>query len=74
MLSFEDNIRMAFAGKTDPVAMIEVEIYGKASDSEYSALTAKISEIISSELQIPKNRIYVKYEEIGVWGWSGENF
>ena len=74
MLSFDGNARMAFRGETSPTAMIEVEIFGSASDAEYAALTAKITDIISGELSIPTDRIYVKYEEISTWGWSGENF
>ena len=74
MLSFRDSVRMAFSGDTSPTAMIEVEIFGSASEGEYSRLTAKITDVISEELKIPKNRIYVKYEEISTWGWSGENF
>ena len=74
MLSFDDEVRMAFKGKTEPTAMIEVEIFGKASSAEYADLTARITNIISSELNIPADRIYIKYEEIETWGWAGENF
>ena len=74
MLSFCDEVRMAFSGDTSPTAMIEVEIFGSASSEEYADLTAKITDIISSELSISLDRIYVKYEEIDTWGWSGENF
>ena len=74
MLSFNDGVRMAFRGDTAPTAMIEVEIFGSASSEEYANLTAKITDIISGELSIPADRIYVKYEEIDTWGWSGENF
>ncbi len=73
MLSFADNVRMSFQGDTNPTAIIEVKIYGSATDGEYSALTAKITEIISAELGIAPSRIYVKYEETDVWGWSGSN-
>lgn len=74
MLSFEDKARMAFRGDVSATAMIEVEIFGSASDAEYADLTSRITRIISDELSIPSDRIYVKYEEIDTWGWSGENF
>ena len=74
MLSFCDEVRMAFRGDTAPAAMIEVEIFGSASDEEYADLTAKITDIISGELPISPDRIYVKYEEIDTWGWAGGNF
>lgn len=74
MLSFSDGERMAFRGDVAPAAMIEVEIFGSASSEEYDGLTKKITNIISGELNIPSDRIYIKYEEIETWGWNGENF
>ncbi len=74
MLNFEDGCKMAFAGSFDDCAMIEVEILGTASKREYDALTASLSDAVSKRLGIPKDRIYVKYEEISTWGFDGENF
>ena len=74
MLSFDDEARMAFRGEATPTAMIEVEIFGSASSEEYAELTARITAIVSGELNIPADRIYVKYEEIDTWGFAGENF
>ena len=37
-------------------------------------MTAAITDILSKELQIAPNRIYVKYEEVAYWGWNGNNF
>lgn len=75
MLNFEDNSRLYFRGDGDtPCAFIEVKIYGSASSQEYNDLTDKITEIISSELDISPSQIYVKYEEVEYWGYSGHNF
>ena len=75
MLNFEDNCRLYFRGdKTTPSAFIEVKIYGSASAKEYDDLTAKITEIISSVLNIQPSQIYVKYEEVEYWGYGGHNF
>ena len=74
MLSFEGDKMMAFRGTDEPCAMVEVEILGTASDSEYAALTKKITEILTAHLTLDKDRIYIKYEEISVWGNGGENF
>ena len=30
--------------------------------------------IYETELRIPKDRVYVKYEESDKWGWNGTNF
>lgn len=75
MLNFEDNCRLYFKGDNTPdMAMVEVALFGKATDSQYDALTAKITEIISRELAISPSYIYVKYEEVDHWGYSGFNF
>ena len=74
MLNFSDNCRMAFRGKHDDVAILEVKIFGKASDAEYDALTKKLCETINKVLNISPDKIYVKYEEVDVWGYNGFNF
>lgn len=43
MLSFDDNAPMYFGGKSDePMAYIELSLFGGASDSVYDKLTAAI--------------------------------
>jgi len=75
MLDFEDKCRLYFKGNKDEhSAYVEVKLLGKAAPSEYEKLTAELTEIIHSELGIPSNRIYVKYEEVTYWGWNGNNF
>ena len=53
--------------------MIEVSILAHADDDSYAMLTAKICEIVSCALEIPKDRIYIKYSEYERWGWNGIN-
>lgn len=75
MLSFNDGVKMYFGGNADgDTAFIDVKIFGATEKSVYDSLTAKITEIYSSELGISPDRIYVKYEECYNWGWNGANF
>ena len=74
MLAFEPNQKMWFQGSAEPAAIVQVDIFGSASDQEYQALTQQICAIFQAELQIPQNRIYVKYAEYKHWGWNGGNF
>lgn len=74
MLDFEDSCKLWFKGDSSPAAIMEVSLYGKASPSAYDALTAKLTEILSSVLSVSPNRIYVKYSEIEYWGMGGSNF
>ena len=73
MLSFRDNVDMFFKGEDDPCAVCQVKLYGSAQEEDYAALTSALTDILYEELDIPTERIYVTYEEIGTWGWNGGN-
>ena len=47
---------------------------GKAVDSAYEALTGELTRLAEQTLFIPRNRIYVQYEECRHWGFAGSNF
>ncbi|MFA9378046.1 MAG: phenylpyruvate tautomerase MIF-related protein [Lachnotalea sp.] len=75
MCVFEPEQSLYFKGKDDSnIAFIEVKIFGKASKDAYAALTKKITEIMGEDLNIASDKIYIKYEEVSVWGWNGNNF
>lgn len=75
MLSFEDNCRMYFKGdNSQPLAYIEVKVFGKIDSSAADRLTAKICEIFNTVLGIAPSNVYVKYEAVDTWGWNGGNF
>ncbi len=75
MLNFEDECKMYFRGDNEsPTAFIEVKIFGVASGAEYNRLTSKITEIISDNLNIAPDRVYIAYQEIEYWGYNGHNF
>jgi len=74
MVGIEPEYILYHQGSDAPAAMVEVQLYGGASGSAYSKLTGQISEILNSELSIPKNRIYVSYFATSDWGWNGGNF
>ncbi len=75
MVNIEDCQNLYFKGdKNTPNAFVEVKIYGSASKNEYEALTSEITGILSSELGIAPDRIYIQYEETQNWGYNGHNF
>ena len=74
MLNFSDCCHMYFAGSDEPSAILEVKIFGSASEESYARLTKALTEIICRELGLAPTRVYVKYEEISTWGFAGENF
>ena len=74
MAAFEGEARLWFQGTDAPAAMVEVSVYGGAPDDAYNDLTARLCDIVNSALDIPLERIYVKYAETPNWGWNGANF
>jgi phenylpyruvate tautomerase PptA (4-oxalocrotonate tautomerase family) len=75
MLSFEDNCRLWFKGDNSrPTAYVEVKVYGKIDYSQSNKLTEKICEILKAVLGIDGTDVYVKYEEVEMWGWNGNDF
>ena len=75
MLNFEDKCHLYFKGDNkEPMAMIEIALFGKASDSQYDALTEELTKEISTVLGIKPSNIYIKYEEVEHWGYNGFNF
>ena len=75
MVSFEDNCRMYFKGSdANPLAFVEVKVFGKINPAAADSLTAKICDIFDEVLGIAPSGVYVKYEEVSMWGWNGGNF
>ncbi len=75
MLSFDGGCQMAFGGDMDTdCAMLEVEIFGTATDADFDSLTEKLCTAVTRITGIPSDRIYVKYAEVQHWGHNGYNF
>ena len=74
MVAFE-NADMYFRGEEkDKLAFVEVKLYGSADRTSMNALTGALCDILNTETGIDKGDIYVKYEEVEVWGCGGSNF
>ena len=75
MIEFADDCDLYFQGEnTQPCAFIEVKVFGGIPEYCLENLTAVISEIYETDLQLAKDHIYIKYEPISEWGWTGQNF
>ena len=74
MINLEGSKTMYFKGSEDRCAMIEVKIYGEAPDSAKDKFTEEVTSLVSKQLLIPKDRIYVSYFETFDWGFAGNNF
>ena len=75
MVDVEDGATLFLAGDGDrPLAMVEVELFGKSSPAAYDALTAEVCRIMEKTLAVPGDGVYVKYAEVEHWGYDGSNF
>ena len=66
--------KLFFQGTDAPAAMVEVQLYGKASSNALNTLTSNITGILLDTLKIPTDRIYVSYMCTENWGWNSSNF
>ena len=73
MLEFNDNTTMYFKGNNEePVAFIDVKVLGTVVNS--NEMTKELTNIISTELGIQPNKIYIAYQGYSNWGYNGNNF
>lgn len=74
MVGFEDNYKLYFRGdNSQPMAFVEVSVYGQENPAAFDKLTGQICEIFGKVLGIAPDHIYVKYQAISSWGWNGGN-
>lgn len=75
MVQLLDDCELYFGGNQDgETAYVKVESFGSISDENCELLTQELCSMMTSELGIPENRIYITYEGITQWGWNGKNF
>lgn len=75
MLSISDGVKMCFGGDDSlNCAFVEVKIFGNAPENAYDRFTEELCGLFERSLSIPRDRVYVRYEESFHWGWNGANF
>ena len=75
MLAIEGDVPMYFRGDdSEPVAFIEVKIFGNASREVYTSMTKELTVIYQDILGIAPDRMYIRYFGSEDWGWNGNNF
>ena len=73
MLEFNDNAKMYFKGNgSNPIAFLDVRVLGSVNNS--NEMTKELTNIISNELGIAPNNIYISYQGYSDWGYNGSNF
>lgn len=75
MVGFEDNYSLYFGGKKlEKGAVVSVQLLGEVDAQASSRMSAEICAILSRELGIPGDKVYITYSGFKNWGWNSGNF
>jgi len=75
MINLADNQDLYFGGKKlDKGAYVEIKVLGNIDSIKSNSMTAKVCEILNTQLEIPGDAVYVSYFGTNDWGWNGNNF
>ena len=75
MVALEPEIKMSFGGTQKPAAFMQLKSIG-LKESITEDLSKMLCDFANSELNIPKNRIYIEFTDAPgkMWGWNGGTF
>lgn len=75
MVEVKSNSTILFAGKTDAAAYLELKSIG-LPESGTKALSAQLCDYISTQLEVPSDRIYIEFSSAAkhLWGWNNSTF
>ena len=73
MIQLNHSLSMYFAGTDELCAFIEIKSIGSLFPSQMSK---PICEFLSSELEIPTERIYIFFQDVdsSQWAWNSRTF
>ena len=74
MVECNPDRKLYFRGSDAPCAMVCVELFGQAQPAAYDRMTQETCRIMEETLGLDPASVYVKYEEIGQWGYNNMNF
>ena len=73
MVKLNDTSQMYFAGNNEPCCFVEIKSIGSLKPS---IISKSIGEFFSTELQIPTERIFIYFQDVGsnMWAWNNQTF
>ncbi|MDO4961345.1 MAG: phenylpyruvate tautomerase MIF-related protein [Eubacteriales bacterium] len=75
MVGIVDDYDLWLGGKKlEKGAYVSVSVLGSLNSASCNKMTAAICDILSTELDMPGNNVYVTYHGVNDWGWNGSNF
>ncbi len=75
MIELDGDREMIFSGNSEPLAYVECKSIGLSS-AQAKSLSASISQILETRLQITSDRVYIEFSNCPAefWGWNGSTF
>ena len=75
MVELDGDRNMIFSGNNDSLAYVECKSIGLSS-TQAKSLSASISQILETQLQITADRVYIEFSNCPAefWGWNGSTF
>lgn len=75
MVTARGGEALLFGGSAEPAAYLELASLGLA-ESATKELSAALCELLSAELDVPAERIYIQFvsPKRALWGWNGDTF
>lgn len=73
MIGIQDNYDLYFGGnRLENGAYVSIAMLGEPDRTKDEAMTAKVTEILQEQLDIPPKFVYVSYHGVRDWGWRGK--
>lgn len=69
-----DHCAMVMGGQTGPAAFVDVRSIGGLNHELNRALSKAITELLSTHVQIPAERVFLNFQvfDAAFWGWRGD--
>ncbi|MBN2133479.1 MAG: tautomerase family protein [Sedimentisphaerales bacterium] len=76
MACIRDKAAMTMSGTAGPAALVTIKSIGGLSKAVNQALAGRITQALQDELAVPKERVYLTFEELAPtnWAWNGNTF
>lgn len=75
MIGIEDDYDLYFGGnKLEKGAYVAVSMLGEPNRSANESMTARVTEILQKQFDIPPKAVYISYHGVRDWGWKGSLF
>lgn len=74
LLAGIENCKMYLRGNNEPVAYVELGIFGNDRHLGYENFSLAVTKIFADVLKIPPLNVYIKFSDIDAWSVGGNFF